>query len=573
MVPDFYKQTVTELKVTPAFRHVKVDTTEYIFTYEPGHDTYQSQIYAACERVLGYEAAEEYDGRWPLPTLYQCKAFLAAFLPGDEHGLVAIVSRYEKNHKEGLEKRKKDQALLMEDMAFLFPKESQAVIFDNGVKLAGIVYSVTKQKSMFSGTKLVVVLDIIHGLNGLPSAGRITVNLPGWRAGLPLSELPISSPSAEDMAELTERGKKVIKMMTPGTYCQHTGELTQPSWFSNKYFRADGRFISDAVSFAKMDPKTWEHIGYTCKIAYEKQQANSCALDPALLDPDAWRTYPYIYGFSMPIKTWGYVKAENLRPIEWNEKAYDLLVLPPDQKELVYNLVKFHGHGMTDFIEGKGGGCIFLLHGFPGEGKTATAEAIAEVLKRPLYAVSTGELGVSPEELETNVRQLLDVAKIWNAVILLDEADIFLEARDQKDIFRNAMVGVFLRLLEYHDGVLFLTTNRVQDIDKAFYSRISVAIRYPKADSAKREKVWRQLLGLAKLSQEWAAELDEFPLNGRQIKNCIRMAQTLAYGNARAVTLDDIKRTAGFAAKFENEMSTSSKEKTCVEDAELELAS
>lgn len=58
--------------------------------------------------------------------------------------------------------------------------------------------------------------------------------------------------------------------------------------------------------------------------------------------------------------------------------------------------------------------------------------------------------------------------------MLLDEADVFLERRVNNDIKRNAMVGVFLRLLEYHQGILFLTTNRVSTFDDAFNSRISV---------------------------------------------------------------------------------------------------
>jgi SpoVK/Ycf46/Vps4 family AAA+-type ATPase len=55
--------------------------------------------------------------------------------------------------------------------------------------------------------------------------------------------------------------------------------------------------------------------------------------------------------------------------------------------------------------------------------------------------------------------------------MLIDEADIFLEKRSTEDIERNAVVGTFLRLLEYYDGVLFLTTNRVHNFDEAFYSR------------------------------------------------------------------------------------------------------
>lgn len=75
---------------------------------------------------------------------------------------------------------------------------------------------------------------------------------------------------------------------------------------------------------------------------------------------------------------------------------------------------------------GKGRGLVAVLHGPPGTGKTLTAEGIAELLKRPLYMVSTGELGTRPDQLETELNKILDVAHSWGAVLLLDEADVFL---------------------------------------------------------------------------------------------------------------------------------------------------
>ena len=67
-----------------------------------------------------------------------------------------------------------------------------------------------------------------------------------------------------------------------------------------------------------------------------------------------------------------------------------------------------------------------MLHGPPGTGKTLTAEGIAELLKRPLYMVSTGELGTRSDQLEVELNKILDVAHSWGAVLLLDEADVFL---------------------------------------------------------------------------------------------------------------------------------------------------
>lgn len=66
----------------------------------------------------------------------------------------------------------------------------------------------------------------------------------------------------------------------------------------------------------------------------------------------------------------------------------------------------------------------------------------------------------------------MDLSATWRAVLLIDEADVFLERRSPHDINGNAIVGVFLRVLEYCTGILFLTSNRVTTIDEAFRSRI-----------------------------------------------------------------------------------------------------
>ena len=83
------------------------------------------------------------------------------------------------------------------------------------------------------------------------------------------------------------------------------------------------------------------------------------------------------------------------------------------KKPVVIDAVQFH---YTD--QG------ILLHGDLGVGKTLTAEAIAELLHRPLYSVAVGELGTDTAQLEKSLRQILDVAQIWNAVVLIDEADL-----------------------------------------------------------------------------------------------------------------------------------------------------
>jgi len=227
-------------------------------------------------------------------------------------------------------------------------------------------------------------------------------------------------------------------------------------------------------------------------------------------------------------------------------------------------LVDAHGNCrlFTDLITGKGGGCIFLLHGSPGVGKTLTAEAVCEHLSIPLYMITVGELGTTPAELEKNLHEILELSALWGCGILLDEADIFLEKRSKTDILRNAMVGIFLRLLEYHNGVLFLTTNRLSCIDEAFSSRISVALHYHDLDTAARKQIWETFLNasVANESALQAMDLDKlasFDLNGRQIRSCVRLSVSRARIANCSLSmehlLDTIRLSVDFKTQFFDE--------------------
>lgn len=99
---------------------------------------------------------------------------------------------------------------------------------------------------------------------------------------------------------------------------------------------------------------------------------------------------------------------------------------------------------LDDLVAGKGAGLVALLHGSPGSGKTLTAECVAESFEKPLYQVTCGDVGTDPECLEERLEEIFDYAVTWGAVLLLDEADIFLQDRDYANLERNALVSIFL---------------------------------------------------------------------------------------------------------------------------------
>lgn len=255
-------------------------------------------------------------------------------------------------------------------------------------------------------------------------------------------------------------------------------------------------------------------------------------LDVHFSEEDLLISSSVVLGFAFSEKLWLEFSVSGINEIEWNEGAFDSLVLPENQKTIVRALVESHtfhaAENIDDVIQGKGKGLVAVLHGPPGTGKTLTAEGIAELLKRPLYMVSAGELGTNSQSLETELTKILDIAHSWGAVLLLDEADVFLEKRTIHDIHRNALVSIFLRLLEYFQGILFLTTNRVETFDDAFQSRIHMALRYGDLNTKAKRAIWKMFLrkvqamdGLetATFTDKDYDELARHNLNGRQVSH------------------------------------------------------
>lgn len=150
--------------------------------------------------------------------------------------------------------------------------------------------------------------------------------------------------------------------------------------------------------------------------------------------------------------------------------GFHKLVLPLGHRGIIRALVKTHSlkegqenssaskktHHGFDIIKGKGKGLIILLHGTPGVGKTSTAEFVAANTGRPLFPITCGDLSSeTARDVERNLERCFDLARRWNFVLLLDEADVFLGTRLAGNIKQNALVSVSLWVLDYYTGISF----------------------------------------------------------------------------------------------------------------------
>ncbi|RIB27063.1 P-loop containing nucleoside triphosphate hydrolase protein [Gigaspora rosea] len=329
----------------------------------------------------------------------------------------------------------------------------------------------------YGSTQLFIITGEIIDSNGYEFA-NVTKNwyIDHFVGVLNIDKLPVVPlhKECELRDELIKRGKKFEMLAIGPHYLRYSGKFFRQSWFGPTYYKGDGRIMIDASTFglsnpnydmglANYNPATYS---YNYNNTLPKSSNKGDSSKKKVREMDLYMCSPTFFGFSFMAKKWGQFYVDQVDEIKFDDDAFDNLIMDTNKKEIIISLVKSELSGGLDLISGKGGGCIFLLHGPPGVGKTLTAEAISEYLHRPLYAVSVGELGVTPKELEDKLSEILEVSSIWNAVILIDEVDIFLEQRSKNDVNRNALVGIFLRLLEYHQGILFLTTNRVESFDK-----------------------------------------------------------------------------------------------------------
>lgn len=281
--------------------------------------------------------------------------------------------------------------------------------------------------------------------------------------------------------------------------------------------------------------------------------------EEAAIDPEKADRYTrvplgfYIWVFNLDSHRGGHVHINHMKPYVYRPEIRNNLILPAEHEDLIDALTGDMDVLMEDIVSGKSGGTTIICQGPSGTGKTLTAEVFAEVVKRPLYRVHSGQLGIDAEGVENELKEAMSRAKRWGAVMLIDEADVFVMQRGAS-LELNAVCGVFLRVLEYFDGLLFLTTNRLDAIDDAILSRCIAHITFRVPDEDERTKLWKSLgqvfnLKLTKVTKtNVPAQLARlFPkATGRDIKGLIRLTIKYARRRKKEVTLDDLKRFAPY---------------------------
>lgn len=237
--------------------------------------------------------------------------------------------------------------------------------------------------------------------------------------------------------------------------------------------------------------------------------------------------------------------------------AYDLPVLLPrkksnKQKINKNNLVTGFSYESLGVGEYFGfsitGNRRYLLHDTTITHNTLTAEVLSEKLERPLYRLNVSQLGTEPERIEKNLQKFLSYADSWNAIALLDEADLYVMTRSS-DLKHNGIVTVFLKTLEYCNGLVFLTTNRTDTIDEAVLSRCTAIIKYEYPTDIARLEIWKLMNDQYELNldDDLIAQLNsKWKCSGRDIKMlCILVKKYCTAKNIKP-TFDQFTKLSAF---------------------------
>lgn len=232
---------------------------------------------------------------------------------------------------------------------------------------------------------------------------------------------------------------------------------------------------------------------------------------------------------------------------------WDELILNPNEKNLIKRACNQLKYRKTVYDEWKmgdrilyGNGLSMLFAGPPGTGKTMAAQVVANELGLEVYKVDLSRV-VSKYigETEKNLGEIFDLAKKSNAILLFDETDAIFakrtEVKDSHDRNANLETSYLLQKMEEHSGVSILTTNFLENIDKAFFRRINYVVHFNLPSEKERIEIWKKIF-----SKEVPLSKDidfnfisrQFEISGGSIKN---VALTAAFMAASEKSKIDMK--------------------------------
>jgi DNA polymerase III delta prime subunit len=198
-------------------------------------------------------------------------------------------------------------------------------------------------------------------------------------------------------------------------------------------------------------------------------------------------------------------------------------------------------------IGGGGVGVRALFGGPSGSGKTLAARLLAAELGKELYRVDLAStVNKYLGETEKNLNRALSAAEELDVVLLLDEGDALMAARtdvgSSNDRYANLETNFLLQRLESFEGILLVTTNAVDRIDRAFARRMDVVVNFRSPDAWRRFEILKLHLATDGLDEAWLEDAaSRCALTGGQLRNVVMHARLLSLQDGRPLDEEDVQ--------------------------------
>lgn len=244
--------------------------------------------------------------------------------------------------------------------------------------------------------------------------------------------------------------------------------------------------------------------------------------------------------------------------------SWDELVMKKDQKDIIRracNQIKYKHIVYDKWGMGKrvlyGRGLSMLFTGPPGTGKTMAAQVVANELGLEIYKVDLSKvISKYIGESEKNLGEVFDSAKRSNVILLFDETDALFgkrtEVKDSHDKNANVETSYLLQKMEEYDGITIMTTNFIENIDKAFFRRISYVIHFYFPDVASRKEIWMKMFPRetpldSDIDFDFLAK--QFEIAGGSIKNAVITSTFMAAAESSKVGMKHIMKALEYEIK------------------------
>lgn len=249
--------------------------------------------------------------------------------------------------------------------------------------------------------------------------------------------------------------------------------------------------------------------------------------------------------------------------------TWDELILNPDEKAIIkracdqmrYRRVVYEKWKMGNRIL-YGTGLSMLFAGPSGTGKTMAAQVVAHELGLEIYKVDLSRvISKYIGESEKNLGEIFDSAKKSNVILLFDETDsIFAkrtEVKDSHDRNANLETSYLLQKMEEHTGITILTTNFLENIDKAFFRRINYVVHFAFPNAVSRKEIWLKMftkeVPIAK-DVDFNFIARQFELSGGSIKNACLTAAFMAASENTDITMKHMIKSIEYEIKKQGKM-------------------